>query len=815
MAKNRFTLRKDVGDTVLTAEEILLKVMTEEFPDDPYYSKGIISPTQIREDALSVQPNMQTVPNELYNIRNSANIIDVYSNTEGYVEYTINKSYPTIEEDALDDLLDDEWSYFLKPGQLRQPTSTGKFVIPLEIQLNPLDFHDAYINKGPENLNDILNQSDNNTDITSLVFCVYYIENDVAYPIPNYKTLEVMLVERGLTYSTITEATTDQMQLFDMKFDGKFAGDQTPNTTADPLEEFNFRKLPDRALEWNERIRFNSGYRPQAPFKRDPGDYLKPIGYNGNGASEKYILEDPNDRYFDLVFQGQTYKEKLRAKYEGKMVIDNWPVPYDNAAVIQNETIITDDLVLGVRLMINGFWKGIALAAEGGSRVFETYAQINGYDLSNFQPGLGRYGERGYINLLLQQGGLTVLHVQEDERPAVVWDDFAHIAEVDRLDTIEYLDYIDNYSNNGQPFDIDYLAPYEPKGSILYYNTIQLDKLQQQSIEQSAFNNVKEHILELWPKLATRVEEFKGRINNIQTNAFSSYFINMLGDNCPSYKILTADEAWRYVKKKRDGLKIKDEETNLLALFEKNTRISANFDRDEENRIVSEGKWGKAWIEDQSKFGKAISDFSTRTYPLVNIFSMITGPIVSIVFNTGISNNNKYELPRNTDQSRAQNKMRSAEYVKAMIAKELEERITAQNIHDRVDYADSVIAELRNVIDEAATILIDLDTRLFNSTEASELADIYTSIMEFYTFLNSINNDDLQYCIDTKSVIDNVLRIHLRDMYNSIEYVRRKVHDDIGKKGKFGIQWPESAKSIINSYLPGKTFDNYLPTQEE
>ena len=497
------------------------------------------------------------------------------------------------------------------------------------------------------------------------------------------------------------------------------------------------------------------------------------------------------------------------------MVIDKWPVPYDDNSVSGNPDIRTDDLVLGVRLMINGYWKGIALAAEGGSRVFETYAQINGYSFKDFQVGQGRYGERGYINLLLNQGGLTVLHVQEDERPSVVWDDFAHIAEVDRLEPVEYLDYIDNYSNNGQPFDIEYLNPYEPKGSINYYNQTQIDKLQMQAAEQAAFDNIKDQILEYWPKLATRTEEFHNRINGIQDNSFSSYFQTMLGDNCPSYKIITAAEAWKYVKKKKDELKIKDEETNLLALFEKNTRISANFDRDEENRIVSEGKWGKAWIKDQSAFGKAIANFSTRTYPLVNILSFITGPIISVVFNTGISNNDKYELPRNTDQSRAQNKMRSAEYVRAMIALVLEERISEQGLYDRIDYADSVISELRGTINEARDLLLELDARLFNATEASELSDIYSSIMEFYTFLNSINNTDLQYCIDTKGTIDNVLRTHLNDMYKSIQYLRQKVHDDIGKKGKFGIQWPESAKSIINSYLSGKTFDNYLPTEEE
>jgi hypothetical protein len=816
---NRFTNSKNVADLKFNEEQTLLNIMLQEFPDDPLYSKGQLTAQKLTETA---HPIVSPITDIKYTSRDSSNRIDVYADTQQYTEYKLDKIVPTASEDVIDDLLDEEWEYFVNEGQLREPTVSGLFLIPKEIQLNPLDFHDAYITRGPENLSAILNSNltllnrkIDISDIISNVFCVYYINNDVAYPIPNYKTLEVMLVERGLTYSSINEADNEQLRKFDMVFDGKFEGDQTPNSKLDPVEEFNFRKLPDRTIDWNVKVRFDSGYRPSAPFKRDPGDYLKPIGYQGIGASDLYRNEDPNDRYFDLVFQGQTYKEKLREKYEGKMVIDKWPVPYNNDSVVGNQSIVTDDLVLGVRLMINGYWKGIALASEGGSRVFETYAQINGYSLKDFQVGQGRYGERGYINLFLEQGGLTVLHVQEDERPSVVWDDFPHIAEINRLDPIEYLDYINNYSNNGQPFDIDYLNPYEPKGSIVYYNQVQLDKLQMEAVEQAAFDNIKEQIEEYWPLLATRVEEFKGRINNIQTDAFSVYFINMLGNNCPSYKILTADQAWKYVKKKKDGLKIKDEETNLLALFEKNTRISANFDRDEEDRIVSEGKWGKAWIEDQSKFGEAFADFSTRSYPLVNIYGLITGPIGSLLFNTGLINNNKYELPRNYDQSRAQNKMRSAAYVKAMIAKELEERITAQNIYDRIDYADSVIAELRTVIDEAGELLLTIDQRLFNATEASELSDIYTSIMEFYAFLNSINNDDLQYCINTKSVIDNVLRTHLNDIYRSIEYFRQRVHDDLGKKGKFGIQWPESAKAIINSYLPGKTFDNYLPTEEE
>ena len=53
-------------------------------------------------------------------------------------------------------------------------------------------------------------------DGVSNIFCVFFIQNGTAYPIPNYKTLEVMLVERGKTYQIIDEATPDQIKDFDL-----------------------------------------------------------------------------------------------------------------------------------------------------------------------------------------------------------------------------------------------------------------------------------------------------------------------------------------------------------------------------------------------------------------------------------------------------------------------------------------------------------------------------------------------------------------------------------------------------------------------
>ena len=41
--------------------------------------------------------------------------------------------------------------------------------------------------------------------------------------------------------------------------------------------------------------------------------------------------------------------------------------------------------------------------------------------------------------------------------------------------------------------------------------------------------------------------------------------------------------------------------------------------------------------------------------------------------------------------------------------------------------------------------------------------------------------------------------------------MRKKVHNKIGRKKKFGLVWPKGPQRILNEYVPGLTFDNYLP----
>ena len=261
------------------ANEILLKIMQEEFPDDPWFSQGILG----MESPMIPIPPKNAVAEFEKNIgvlskRNTKNIVEAYIDKPSYVKYQIEKSYPTIDEEDLDDVLDEEWDYFedqqdefVIPEEEAQEMS-GLFLVNQETDLS--DIHDLYISDGPQTL------TAEEGDVQG-VFCVFYVDNGKARPVPNYKTLEVMLVEKSLTYSTIVEATPEQVKKFDLLLDGQidaegpYAGDEIDedgDSDITSFEEFIFRSINDRSSEWNEYIRYRSGYKPSLPFVRDPGD---------------------------------------------------------------------------------------------------------------------------------------------------------------------------------------------------------------------------------------------------------------------------------------------------------------------------------------------------------------------------------------------------------------------------------------------------------------------------------------------------------------------------------------------------------------
>ena len=803
MGNNRFTTRVSPKEKVeYDLNKMLINIMRDEYPDDILYKFGKLTATEYTRVATDKFGRRLTpqAPEIQLEERNDLNILTVESGSGKYVEYTVDKTYPTVSERYLDRLLDDEWNYFVEREAARPAPENGLFLINNEIELNPIDFHYGYIARGPSRIQERINDGEPIDDVIRTTFCVFYVENNVALPIPNYQTLEVLLVERGLRYDAIREATAEQVAQFDMSLDGVFTGDRTATRPANPLEEFEYRQLLDRNRDWNYRVRYESGYEPKAPFERDPGDYLKPANYRGTIArSDLYVLEDPNDLFFDLTFQKQTYKEKLREKYEGKMIIGLWPVGgnvfdqnYVDGFTTDN---IADGLIYQVRMMINGFWKQVL-----DDNVFRLYASINNLDIARLAARFDSpytniiddspagvdfiSGPRGFINLLVEAGGIEPLQGFD-----AVWNDFPHIVEVDRLDIDEYKQYIDNYSNSNNVFDVDYLKPYEPIGSTAYYTPARILALQRQVQAQAQVNSLRESIQNSWVTFAAEVANL-ALVSRQMPPIYETRYNETFGSNSGLFKIInTLGSKYKYVfaQNRDSSRKTKDSRSNILEIYDRyrDNWPDAITNIDASNQIVGISKWGQV--------------VNSQQYP--------------------VSNAGKNELPRDRDGNIYGELLRDIDYINGMIQAELNVTLIEIDLYNRARQADNLIFELREAIDEASDFVIEIDNLLAEAETITEFQDIYTRITALLAALTSFKDDGMAFCdqvrIDTEAVFKN----HLDRLYKGIQYFRQLVNENVETLGisdnaDYGIEWSLNASILINQYLPGKVFDNYLPNYQ-
>ena len=907
---NRYTAAISKEESIKPdLNKMLLGIMKDEYPDDALYANDRLRPASADRQALEsfvskkdkVSPNLQHMA-----ARNENNVLDVSTEMSAYAGYNLSKSYPTVDEDILDDLIDEEWEYFEDDEeediQVVIPIKeSGLFLVNSDIDLG--DIHDSYIDQGPHNI------SEDEDDFNP--FCIFFINNGIAYPIPTYKTLEVMLVERGLSYEAIKEATRDQIKDFDLLLDGETdeETDYGANTELDEdddgditqLEEFRARSLPTRDSDWSPQIRFRSGYVPKAPFLRDPGDYIKPesmratdgragVDEDGNALPpDIYQEQDPNDRYFDQVFQKQTQREALREKYEGKMIIADWPRPeYVSSEVSMGTDIKSDDAVLNLRMMINGHWKRVT----NGSTM-KLYAYLNDYDISDYTPGQGRYGETGYINLLVEAGGITVLQpsggspstndAQDPDsnsdmirKTEPLWNAFPHIVEADDdgrsgLDVEEYKEYINNFSNGQKPFSIGYMQPYEPAGSIKYYPEQQYADLIAQAIEQEQIDAIKEQIFELWPGIVSKIVSVKTQQDALPSD-YGDYLVKNLGAKSPLYKIMFSKNGhWRYIKKKtwfgKDKLKTKKSDPRLFKVCNR-VGIRQSLSENQERDLVAKYKWMRtvqrdkfmAWASGGAKAGLGVGSVvaagagvylaaqigvavaaageaafaaslaasgitllptvavsaaapsfgatlgALATNPITIGVAAVVGAVLLVDNLMGEVPEGEYDLPpwRFTDDQW---------YLTACITNEVDDTIEGFKLAaDAADTAIPYVAEMVNVLYDG---MDQIDEAMMKAESAEEFQQIFEYIIAIGDLIDELNSSGL-YALGSqlKAEIDIYLSKKLKGQYNAIQYLRKRVYTTGNfwkKKRKYGLVWPKGPQSILNQYVPGCRFDNYVP----
>lgn len=867
MYNNKYTANLSSEEFVLTYDrkQILLDILRKDFPDDEYFKKGMLGPED-DVNKLPIEKQQTVVDNFIKAERNSKNIINVTS-SGSFVDYKLEKSFPTISNEELDDIIDEEWEFFIDPPE--EPIDTNPRISNIFLTTTPVglqDVHHMYLQFGPQQLNSGISPDN--------VFCVFYIENGIAKPIPNYKTLEVMLVERGFTYTNIQNASEEQIKEYDLLLDGRFS-----DINETPTDEFKRRQVDDRSSEWDNFIRFNSGYRPRKPFVRDPGDYVKTNLRN----------TDPLGNYYDKVFRRQLYREKLREQFEGKLIILDWPSSdiFTNSEVTQGTSTTVDDLVQNLRMLINGHWKQVRDIS-----VIKLYASLNGYDISRYRPkNTGRYGEYGLINLLVNSGGITNIQSSDLENSNTntndvlnetepIWNAFAHIVESDvqddgiaGLDIDEYRDYLDSVWNGGQPFNISELQPYEPIGSIKYYPEDQYLLLSSQAIRQNDIDKAKDIILDIWPGIVSKIDELRISLDSTK-QTYIKYLEDLLGTNSPIYKIWVTDSgSWKFVRKDKiktakdnffkneraqeelsaalggSDFLVKDinkivadyewmrtvdynhfkllrnaklhnskvgltqKAKNELAVYSENRlRIQASFDEvyNKINNLLADDVTIQTWIPG---YGLLFDKFElTKPTPgavsgLKNALPIIDKSDGLISFYTYIPNG-RYIHPHTITIEEV---MKNNSYVRACIFKEIQSNLI--DFEERCKQVDAWmpwISDFVTTLYERTGIIDDAIETADNVTDYEKILNAITVINELLTNSTEIQ-DFITESIKLKIEISDYLIDNLNKQYKAIQFWRKTIIEKQSKPDCYGMVWATGAIKSMNSVIPGLTYDNYLP----
>jgi len=382
-----------------------------------------------------------------------------------------------VDQSNYEEIIDTEYTYFIDTIDIDSenlPDIVGKFIILPKFSIPTAngpskDMHLYYI----------LQNAFPDLEMLSVFFGKREKGRDILYRIPDYKTLEVMLVSRGLTYDAIQiyekpvvddlvrRTLNDILPSDDLNTlnAGINAAAAEGNLHENRLTNLYIKSLPvlnSLLASWNIQTRFESNYKPATPFKRDPADYI--------GQSIQTDLPTNVDKI--------TSKEKLRDKYEGRIVL--FKDLNDD-----NESLDADDIE-GCRMLFYGRWRPVF-----SLDVLTLYGTETGGDIS-FRVDNGGGGQSGF-NQSLPEGasiieqrafdsaqefrfGLlrnalrtladsgVIITLNEDGVNSPIWNSFPQALRP--LEVDEYKQYL----KLSDVFDVDYLAPYEPRGSVKYYD---------------------------------------------------------------------------------------------------------------------------------------------------------------------------------------------------------------------------------------------------------------------------------------------------------------------------------------------------------
>ena len=463
----------------VNSNQIVLSVLQEQFPgltqlpsaaEAEYVARTI---TPVYETAGAINHYPELVPLD----RSENGVIQIDGDDDTKSLNIPLQKLTFVDADNYNEIIDTDYHYFIDvvdDDVDNLPDIVGKFIIrtkiPIPTAQGPTtDIHVYYL----------LQNAFDNLDYLSVFYGKEIDGNPVLYRIPDYKTLEVMLVARERRYDSIeiietsifnqlvqrTLRDTISIEQLNGLNDAVTAASDNNSLTPDQRLNMYVKQLPSeisQAGSWDIRTRFNAGYEQQSPYQRDPVDYI----------GQSIGVDLPTN------FDKATSLEKLRDKYEGRIVLFK--------SLNESNDILDAGDLEGCRMLFYGRWRPVF-----SLDILTLYGAETGGDIS-FRVDNGGGGQSGFDQSLPQGANIieqkafeaaqesrfallrnalralndsgVIIVLNEDGINSPIWNSFPHALRP--LEVDEYKTYL----KLADVFDVDYLAPYEPRGSVKYYD---------------------------------------------------------------------------------------------------------------------------------------------------------------------------------------------------------------------------------------------------------------------------------------------------------------------------------------------------------
>jgi hypothetical protein len=461
----------------INANQIMLNILRQEFP----YLSELPSQIERQEAARTNTPVYETAgainhyPALVPLDRSENGVIQIDGDDDTKTLNIPLQKLTFIDGINYNEIIDTAYTYFVDTVEDEAdnlPDIIGKFIIRTKIPIPTVsgtttDIHVYYL----------LQNAFDNLEYLSVFYGREINGQPVLHRITDFKTLEVMLASKEQTYSVIQVFESDVFnkivraslnnyalpETLDSISAALAAASDDNSLTPDQRLNMYVKELPrenSRASDWNVQIRFKSGYKPDSPYKRDPVDYLnQSIGTDLPTSLDK-----------------ATSLEKLRDKFEGKIVLFRSLNDSINRLNVGQFNNVDNDDIEGCRMLFYGRWRPVfnidiltLYATENNAPLDFPVNNGTGLDLltldsdsEQFRAGVAEL--RVALQTLIDAGTVTVLN--EDGINSPIWNSFPHA--LNALSINEYKDYL----KLADVFDVEYLAPYEPRGSVKYYDPV-------------------------------------------------------------------------------------------------------------------------------------------------------------------------------------------------------------------------------------------------------------------------------------------------------------------------------------------------------